>query len=176
MHGAAVTNRLQAVKTNQFGAGRNRPVLTDQPDLRLIKLSYLAPLILFVAGIVLFLLPIDFGVKFSIGFSLVIALTGTLTFSLSGHGRLRTANYLVTDEYVEAQTGTFEKTTCRIPLSYIRDVMHRQHFFQTLIGVSDITVTATNGDSVVLENIREGTRKQEIIWELVLAKSPDASK
>src|SRR5215813_6680057 len=153
MQGAAVTNRLKAVEANQFGTGRNRPVLTDQPDWRLIQLSYLAPLILSVSGVVLLLLPIDFGVKFSIGFSLVIALTGTLTFSLSGHGRLRMANYLVTDEYVEAQTGTFEKTTRRIPLSYIRDVTHRQHFFQTLFGVSDIKVTATNGDSVVFENV-----------------------
>jgi len=35
------------------------------------------------------------------------------------------------------------------------------------IGVSDITVTATNGDSVVLEKVSDGRRKQEIIWELV---------
>lgn len=174
MHRAAITNRLKAVEGNRIGAGSNSPVLTDQPDLRLIKLSYLAPLILFAAGVVLLLLPISFGAKFSIGFSLVIALTGTLTFSLSSHGRLRTASYTVTEEYIEAQTGTFEKATRRIPLSYIRDVTHRQDFFQTLFGVSDITVTATNGDSVVLENVSDGRRKREIIWELVLDKSPGA--
>jgi uncharacterized membrane protein YdbT with pleckstrin-like domain len=125
---------------------------------------------------VILLLPISFGAKFSIGFSLVIALTGTLTFSLSTHGRLRTASYTVTEGYIEAQTGTFEKTTRRIPLSYIRDVTHRQDFFQRLFGVSDITVTATNSGSVVLENVSDGRRKQEIIWELVMAWSPGASR
>src|SRR6266496_5966168 len=150
MHEAAITNRLKAVEGNRMGAGSNRPILTDLPDLRLIKLNYLAPLVLFAAGVVLLLLPINFGAKFSIGFSLVIALAGTLTFSLSSHGRLRKASYTVTADYIEAQTGTFDIATRRIPLSYIRDVTHRQHFFQTLFGVSDIKVTATNGDSVVL--------------------------
>lgn len=176
MYRAAVTSRLKAVAGNQFGAGSNRPVLTDQPDLRLIKLSYLAPLVLLAAGVGLLLLPISFGVKFSIGFSLVIALASTLTFSLSTHGRLRTASYSVTEEYIEAQTGTFEKTSRRIPLGYIRDVTHRQHFFQSLFDVSDIKVTATNGDSVVLENVSDGLRKREIIWELVIARSPGASR
>jgi uncharacterized membrane protein YdbT with pleckstrin-like domain len=176
MSGAAVTNRLKAVARNLAGAGSNKPVLTDQPDLRLIKLSYIVPSVLLAAGVVILLLPISFGAKFSLGFALVIALAGTLTFSLSAHGRLRTASYTVTEGYIEAQTGTFEKTTRRIPLSYIRDVTHRQDFFQRLFGVSDITVTATNGDSVVLENVCDGRRKQEIIWELVLDKSPGASR
>lgn len=176
MYRAAVKNRLKAADGNRFGVDSNRPVLTDQPDLRLIKLSYLAPLVLFAAGVLLLLLPISFGAKFSIGFSLVIALAGMLTFSLSAHGRLRNASYTVTVDYIEAQTGTFEKTSRRIPLGYIRDVTHRQHFFQTLFGVSDIKVTATNGDSVVLEHVSDGRRKQEIIWDMVLDKSPGTSR
>jgi uncharacterized membrane protein YdbT with pleckstrin-like domain len=176
MPGAAVTNRLKAIEGNQARTGSINPVLTDRPDLRLIKLSYLVPLLLIAACLLILLLPISFGAKFSIGFSLVIALGGTLTFSLSSHARLRTASYTVTQEYIEAQTGTFEKATRRIPLSYIRDVTHRQDIFQTLFDVSNIKVTATNGDSVVLENISDGSRKQEIIWELVLDKSPGASR
>jgi uncharacterized membrane protein YdbT with pleckstrin-like domain len=176
MSGAAVTNMLKAVARNLAGSGSNKPVPTDQPDLRLIKLSYIVPSVLLAVGVMILLLPISFGAKFSIGFSLVIALTGTLTFSLSTHGKLRTASYTVTEGYIQAQTSTFEKTTRRIPLSYIRDITHRQDFFQRLFGVSDITVTATNCDSVVLENVSDGRRKQEIIWELVLDKSPSASR
>lgn len=173
---AAVTNRLKAVEGNQIGPGRIKPILTDKPDLRLVKLSYLVSLLLIAIGVLILLLPINEGAKFSIGFALAIALAGTLTFSISSHARLRTASYTVTDEYIEAQTGTFEKSTQRIPISYIRDVTHRQHFFQSLFAISDIKVTATNGDSVMLENISEGIRKREIIWDLVLAKSPGASR
>lgn len=173
---AAVTNRLKAVEGNRIGTRSIKPVLTNRPDLRLIKLSYLVPLLLIATGVLILLLPINGGAKFSIGFALAISLAGTLTFSISSHARLRTASYTVTEEYIEAQTGTFEKTTQRIPISYIRDVTHRQHIFQTLFAVSGIKVTATNGDSVMLENVSEGIRKREIIWELVLAKSPGASR
>jgi uncharacterized membrane protein YdbT with pleckstrin-like domain len=167
---------LKAVAGSQVGPDRIKPVLTDQPDLRLIKLGYFVPLLLVTTGVVILLLPISDDVKIGVGYALIMALGGMLTFLLSSHARLRKASYIVTAEYIEAQTGTFEKTSRRIPLSYIRDVMHRQHFFQTLFGVSDIKVTATNGDSVVLENVRDGRRKQEIIWELVIARSPGASR
>ena len=176
MSGALATNRLKAVEGNQFGSGRIKPVLTDKPDLRLIRLGYFVPLILLAAGVLAILLPISDAARFSISFAIVIVLGGTLTFFLSSHARLRTASYTITDEYIEAQTGTFEKTTQRIPISYIRDVTHRQNFFQTLFAVSDIKVTATNGDSVRLENVSEGIRKREIIWDLVLSRSPGASR
>ena len=167
---------LKAVAGNQVGPDRIKPVLTDQPDMRLIKLGYIVPLLLVATGVLILLLPISDAVKIGIGYALIMALGGMLTFLLSSHARLRKASYTVTAEYIEAQTGTFEKTSRRIPLSYIRDVTHRQHFFQTLFGVSDIKVTATNGDSVVLENVSDGRRKQEIIWELVIARSPGASQ
>lgn len=176
MSGGVATNRLRSLEGSRVGTGSNKPVLTDQPDLRLIKLSYLVPSLLIVAGVVILLLPISFGAKFSIGFALACALAVTLKFSLSSHARLRTASYTVTEEYIEAQTGTFEKATRRIPLSYVRDVTHRQDFLQKVLDLSEIKVTATNGDSVVLENVSDGRRKQEIIWELVLDKSPGASR
>jgi uncharacterized membrane protein YdbT with pleckstrin-like domain len=167
---------LKAVAGSEVGSGRTTPVLTDHPDMRLIKLGYIVPLFLVATGMLILLLPISDAVKIGIGYALIMALGAILTFLLSSHARLRKASYTVTAEYIEAQTGTFEKTSRRIPLSYIRDVTHRQHFFQTLFGISDITVTATNGDSVVLENVGDGRRKQEIIWELVLDKSPGASR
>ncbi len=167
---------LKAVAGNQGGADRIKPVLADQPDMRLIKLGYFVPLLLVATGIVILLLPISDAVKIGVGYALIMALGGMLTFLLSSHARLRKASYTVTAEYIEAQTGTFEKTSRRIPLSYIRDVTHRQHFFQTLFGVSDIKVTATNGDSVVFENVSDGKRKQEIIWEMMIARSPGASR
>jgi uncharacterized membrane protein YdbT with pleckstrin-like domain len=167
---------LRAVAGNQVGADRIKPVLTDQPDLRLIKLGYFVPFLLVTTGVVILLLPISEDVKIGVGYALIMALGGMLTFLFSSHARLRKASYIVTAEYIEAQTGTFEKTSRRIPLSYIRDVTHRQHFFQTLFGVSDIKVTATNGDSVVFENVSDGKRKREIIWEMVIVRSPGASR
>jgi uncharacterized membrane protein YdbT with pleckstrin-like domain len=172
----AVTNKLRAVEGNQVRTGSINPVLTDRPDLRLINVGYSVSLLLIAAGVLLLLLPVGNDYKIGIGYVLIAALLGMLTFTISSHARLRTASYTVTDEYIEAQTGTFEKATRRIPLSYVRDVTHRQHFFHTLFGISDIKVTTTNGDSVVLENISDGRRKQEIIWELVLDKSPGASR
>ena len=112
----------------QQGTRNIKPVLTDRPDLR-FKYSYLLPAALLAIGIVVFLLPISFGAKFSIGFARVLASGSTLTFSLSSHGRLRPANYTVTEGYIEAQSGAFEKATRRVPLGYIRDVTHRQNFF-----------------------------------------------
>ncbi|HKQ05579.1 MAG TPA: PH domain-containing protein [Blastocatellia bacterium] len=166
----------KAVAGDRVGANQIKPVLIDHPDLRLIKLGYLVPLALVAAGVVILLLSVSDAAKIGIGYALIMALGSMLTFLLSSHARLRKASYTVTADYIEAQTGTFEKTSRRIPLSYIRDVTHRQHFFQTLFDVSDIKVTATNGDSVVFENVSNGLHKREIIWELVIARSPGASR
>ena len=166
----------KAVEGSRTVSGHNKPVLIDQPDLRLIKAGYALPLLVLATGALVLLLPTTDGAKIGIGYALVMVLVSSLTFFLSSHGRLHKARYTVTDDYVEAQTGTFERTTRRIPLGYIRDVTHRQNYFQRLLGISDINVTATNGDSVMLENITDGERKREIIWDLVLAKSPGASR
>jgi uncharacterized membrane protein YdbT with pleckstrin-like domain len=165
----------QAVEYNQIRGGHSGIVLTDQPDLRLIKLGYIVPLLLLATGGIALILPIDDGLKIGTGYAIIMLLGGSLTFFISAHARLRKASYTVTTDYIEAQIGTFEKVIRRIPLAYIRDVTQSQNFFQTFFGISDITVSATNGDSVVLENISDGRRKQEIIWELVVAKSPHAS-
>lgn len=82
----------------------------------------------------------------------------------------------MTTEYIEARTGTIEKRVRRIPISYIRDVTLSQNFLQAPFGTYNITVAATNGDKVVLENVTDRERKQEVIWEIVLSKSPNASR
>ena len=176
MHRAMTMSGTKADAGNRVGSDQTKPVLIDNPDLRLIKLGYLVPLLLVAAGVLILLLPISDAAKIGIGYALIMALGSLLTFLLSSHARLHKASYTVTADFVEARTGTFEKTSRRIPLSYIRDVTHRQHFFQTLFGLSDIKVTATNGDSVVLENVSDGIRKRELIWEMVIARSPGASQ
>jgi uncharacterized membrane protein YdbT with pleckstrin-like domain len=176
MHRALTMSGAKADARNRMGSDQTRPVLIDSADLRLIKLGYLVPLLLVAAGVLILLLPLSDAAKIGIGYALIMALGSLLTFLLSSHARLRKASYTVTADYIEAQTGTFEKTSRRIPLSYIRDVTHRQHFFQRLFGVSDIKVTATNGDSVVFENVSDGIRKRELIWEIVIARSPGASQ
>lgn len=176
MPGALAVSGAKAVAGNRVGPDQIKPVLIDNPDMRLIKLGYLVPLLLVAAGVVMLLLPISDAAKIGIGYTLIMALGSMLTFLLSSYARLRKASYTVTADYIEAQTGTFEKTSRRIPLGYIRDVTLRQHFFHSLFGVSDIKVTATNGDSVMLENVSDGIHKREIIWDLVLARSPGASR
>jgi hypothetical protein len=166
----------QVIEGNQIRHGHSEHILTDQPDLRLIKFGYVVPLLLLVTDGSALILLIDDGLKIGTGYAIIMLLGGSLTFFLSAHARLRRANYIVTSEYIEVQTGTPEKTVRCKPVAYIRDVTHRQNFFQTFFGIYDITVAATNGDSVVLENITDGRRKQEIIWELVFARSPHASR
>ena len=60
----------------------------------------------------------------------------------------------------------------RIPLSYVRDVTYDQNFLQAMFAVSSITVAPTNGDKIVLSNIRDGETTRESIWKVVLSRSP----
>ena len=83
------------------------------------------------------------------------------------------ARYTVTDSHIESQTGVLNKSTRRIPFNFVNDVTVKRNFFQSLAGTHSITVTTSNGDSVVLENVMEGRRKQEIIWELVRGEAPE---
>ena len=139
--------------------------------MRLIKFGYLVPLAIMVAGIIGVSASVDDGTRLAIGYGAVMFTFCTLLFFLSFHARLRRANYTVTTEYIEAQIGTVKKTVRLIPLGYVRDITLSQTFFQSFFDTSDITVAATNGDRIVLENVPDGKRSQEIIWKLVLAKS-----
>ena len=170
----------RAVSTTRFrgierGPGPILSVLITQPDMRLIKFGYLVPLAIMGAGLVGVLASDDEGTRLAVGYGAVMFTFCTLLFFLSFHARLRRANYTVTTEYIEAQIGTVKKTVRLIPLGYVRDVTLSQTLFQSFFDTSDITVAATNGDRIVLENVPEGKKNQEIIWKLVLAKSPGRS-
>ncbi len=143
--------------------------------MRLIKFGYLVPLALMAAGLTGVLMSDDEGTRLAIGYGAAMFTFCTVLFFLSFHARLRRANYTVTTEYIEAQIGTVKKTVRLIPLVYIRDVTLSQTFFQSFFDTSDITIAATNGDRIVLENVPDGKKNQKIIWRLVLAKSPDRS-
>jgi uncharacterized membrane protein YdbT with pleckstrin-like domain len=80
--------------------------------------------------------------------------------------------FVVTNDYIEEKGGLIWKTQRRIPLTYVRDVTYDQNFLQAMLGVSSVTVSPTNGDRIVLSNVREGERTREVIWNLVLSKSP----
>lgn len=158
------------------GAENINPVLIDRPDLRLVRLSYLLPLFLALVAVVTFLLPISDAAKIGIGYTTIGGVCLCLVYFIPYHDRLRKAVYTVTSEYIESETGTFERSVRRIPLSYIRDVTQTQDFFQKLFGLSSIKVVATNGDSIALENVTDGKRKREIIWNLVFSKSPHSTR
>jgi membrane protein YdbS with pleckstrin-like domain len=128
------------------------------------------------AVILILALSNDKAIKFAVGLQVGACVVLSFALCFSYHERLRKASYIVTSECIEAQTGTLGKSVRRIPMSYIRDVTLSQNLLQRPFDTFNLTVTATNGDKIVLENVKEGERKQEIIWELVLAKSSNASR
>jgi len=158
-------------------------VFTDRPELRFFNLLYLLPLPAIVIAVIIFFLPdgiiadpiVENGVKSAAGLSSagvgLVLLLVILYYQLS----LKCARYTVTDSHIESQTGVLNKSTRRIPFNFVNDVTVKQNLFQSLAGTHSITVTTSNGDSVVLENVTEGQRKQEIIWELVRGEAPDES-
>ena len=75
--------------------------------------------------------------------------------------------YTVTNEHIEEEYGVINKRLRRIPLTSVRDVTHTQNFLQAMFGVSSLTVSPTNGDRVVLSNIKDGKKTREVIWKLV---------
>jgi hypothetical protein len=82
----------------------------------------------------------------------------------------------VTPEYVEEEGGIVWKRLRRIPLSYVRDVTFDENLIQTKLGTSTITVSATNGDKIVLDNVKCGREMQEVIWKRVLSMSPSPQR
>jgi uncharacterized membrane protein YdbT with pleckstrin-like domain len=162
-----------SINIGEFGsdpAGSEKALLTARPDIRFLKLSFLAPAVVLVAGIIAYLLPLtidrDFqlaGSAFMIGISLV-----GMACLLALYEGLAKAVYTVTNEHIEEEYGIIYKRLRRIPLSYVRDVTYDESFFQRIFGVSSITVSPTNGDKIVLTNIRNGEETRETIWKLML--------
>ena len=151
----------------------DKAVLITRPDLRIVKLSFLAPVLVLTAGIVAYLLPLALDRDFHLAGSFFIAGIGVvgITSLLALYEGLAKAVYTVTAEHIEEKYGIIHKRLRRIPLSYVRDVTHDQNFVQALFGISSVTVAPTNGHKIVLSNIRDGEGTREGIWKLVIRRS-----
>ncbi len=151
--------------------GSDRPLLTTRPDMRIVKVSLVATILPPIAGIATYLssLSIDRDLKFALAVAIgIIGLAG-ISFLLVMYEGLANAVYRVTDECIEEEYGVIFKRLRRIPLSYVGDVTQTQNFLQAMFGVCSITVSPTNGDKIVLSNIREGESAQERIWKHVMS-------
>jgi membrane protein YdbS with pleckstrin-like domain len=166
-----------SINLKDFGADTTsiyRAVLTVRPDMRIVKLSFLAPALVLTASIVAYLLPVAIDPDYQLAGSVVIATIGVagISFLLLIYEALSKAVYTVTKEHIEEEYGIIYKRLRRIPLSYVRDVTYDQTFLQAIFGVSSITVSPTNGNKIVLSNIPEGESARETIWNLMLSRSP----
>jgi uncharacterized membrane protein YdbT with pleckstrin-like domain len=125
------------------------------------------------AGIISYLLPLGIDRELHLAGSILIATLGVAGLSslLVLYEGLASAVYTMTDEFIEEEYGIVYKGLRRIPLNYVRDVTQTQNFLQAMFGVSSITVSPTNGDKIVLSNVRDCEQTRETIWKFVLAKS-----
>jgi uncharacterized membrane protein YdbT with pleckstrin-like domain len=154
-------------------AGRDKALLTARPDMRIVKYSFLAPALALIASIVSYLWPLEIDRDLHLAGSILIATFGLagISFLLVLYEGLVKAVYSLTDQHIEEKYGIIYKRVRRIPLSYVRDVTYDQNFLQAMLGVSSITVSPTNGDKIVLSNVRDGEQTREIIWNLVLSRA-----
>lgn len=148
-------------------------LLTTQPDLRILKVGFLAAALIAVAGAVVYLLPIDDSLKVAF-LPLAVLFVVVLAYSLIMYEALGNTVFVVANDHIEEKGGVIWKTQHRIPLTYVRDVTYDQNFLQAMFGISSVTVSPTNGRKIVLSNVPDGERTREAIWNLVLSKSPGA--
>jgi membrane protein YdbS with pleckstrin-like domain len=166
-----------SINVGSFGIDTTRSdqaILTARPDMSIIKVSFVPPLLMVGAGIMAYLapLPIDWDDKVAVlaliaGIGLVGV--GCMIFLYEG---LSKAVYTLTNESIEEEYGIVYKGLRRIPLSYVRDVTCTQNFLQKMFGLSSITVSPTNQNKIVLSNIRDAEAVREIIWKLVVSRAP----
>lgn len=166
-----------SVNVGEFGinsVGGNKFLLTAQPDMRIVKFLIVPPAFVLIAGILFYVLPLAMDRDLHLAVSILIATLGVAGLSslLVLYEALARAVYTMTDEFIEEEYGIVYKGLRRIPLNYVRDVTQTQNFLQAMFGVSSITVSPTNGDTIVLSNIRNGESARERIWKLVLSRSP----
>jgi uncharacterized membrane protein YdbT with pleckstrin-like domain len=146
-------------------------VVSDRPDMRIVKLGFLAAA--FVAGTagIVYLLPVSDSTKVAF-LPLIVVFVVVLVYSIVMYETLAKTVFRVTPEYVEEEGGIVWKRLRRIPLGYVRDVTIDENLIQTKLGTSTITVSATNGDKIVLDNVKDGKEIQEVIWNRVLSRCP----
>jgi uncharacterized membrane protein YdbT with pleckstrin-like domain len=153
--------------------GSDKALLTTRADMRIVKVSLIGTVLPLMVSIVTYLSPLPIERDLKLALAVVIASIGLagISFLLVMYEGLAKAVYTVTDEHIEEEYGIVYKRLRRIPLSYVRDVTYDQNFLQALFGVSSITVSPTNGNKIVLSNVRHGEQTRETIWRLVLPKS-----
>ena len=141
--------------------------------MRILKVGFLAAALIAVAGAVVYLLPIDGSLKVAF-LPLAVLFIAILAYSVIMYEALGNAVFVVTNEHIEEKGGFIWKTQHRIPVTYVRDVTYDQNVLQAVFGVSSVTVSPTNGNKIVLSNIRDGEGTRETIWKLALSKSPQS--
>jgi len=165
-----------SINVGNFGinsASSGNVLLTARPDLRILKVGFLAAALIAVAGAVVYLSPIDGSLKVAF-LPLAVLFVVILALSVIMYEALGNTVFVVTNEHIEEKGGLIWKAQHRIPLTYVRDVSYDQNFVQTMFGVSSVTVSPTNGNRIVFSNIRDGEETREFIWKLVLSSSPGA--
>jgi uncharacterized membrane protein YdbT with pleckstrin-like domain len=165
---ASTSINVGTVGINSVSSGN--VLLTTRPDLRILKVGFFAAALIAVAGAVVYLLPIDISLKVAF-LPLAVLFVVILALSVIMYEALGNTVFVVTNDHIEEKGGLIWKTQHRIPLTYVRDVTHDQSFLQAMFGVSSVTVTPTNGNKIVLSNIRDGEATRETLWRVVLAKS-----
>ena len=175
-HMATRTANLASAKSDTYKA--DNAVLTVRPDTRMVKLGSLIPLLVVIVGVAAYLTPFTIYPDYKVAGLIIIStlamagITGlVLAYEALGH-----AVYTVTKDHVEEEYGIIYKKVRRIPLSYVRDVTYDQNFLQAMLGVSTVTVSPTNGNRIVLSNIKNGEAARETIWKLVLLRSPEEQR
>jgi membrane protein YdbS with pleckstrin-like domain len=161
--------QLQRSRTPQV------PIITARPSSRMVRFYYLSAAtmaaIIFVATIFFIaFMPFELAVIECLyvtgGGS--IALVAPLYYQ---YVKLRSSIYTVMADYVavEADMGIFGRSSQQIPIVYIRDVSTKFLPLPQLRNIGSVTVKATNGDYITLENIDNAESARDTIWELVHA-------
>lgn len=158
--------------------GSGKVLLTVQPDMRIVQFSFVAPVVLLAAGMVVYLLPLSIDRDFQLAGSFLVGGIGFVgvVCLLALYEGLTKAVYRLTEDHIEEEYGVIYKRVRRIPLSYIRDVTYDRTLLQSIWGVSSVTVSPTNGRKIVLCNVRDGEVARETIWKLVLLRSPNLQR
>ena len=117
------------------GTRSSGTMLTDQPDTLISVLWFGSFLAAMVLGLTSIYAPVKDAIKFALDIPALFFAVVFPVMLAKDYFSLKLARYTVTDTYVEARTGIFEKTERRIPLAYIREVTTKQTFFQSLFFV-----------------------------------------
>ena len=151
-------------------------VVTLRPDMRMVKLGSLFPVFVVIVGVAVYMNPLTIDPDYKLAGLMIIATLAlaAITGLLLMYEAFGQTVYAVTKDHIREESGIINKKVRLIPLSYIRDVAYDQNFLQAMFGVSSVTVSPTNGNNIVLSNVRTGETVQETIWSLVMSRAPVA--